>query len=315
METDSISRPVNISRQIEDACSDHGIKDCYRPGTDLSERCTLGIGPVTDLFFVPKRFHQLRILHAIARKNGMDMVPVGGGSNSIFTREATGKMLISMEEFDSYSIEYQPETVVISSEAGVQLPSLVRASMDEGVVCMGVLAGVPGSVGGAIAGNAGTKYGEIGEYVSEVRVLDEGNEQGYRTVRPEFTYRDSSLRGEFILRGRLSIPRAKQDRRRDEFEEIYEKSLNERVQNQPISERSAGCMFKNPDVEPAGKLIDRAGLKGTREGDLEISEKHANYLINHGSATPEQVQSILEYVEETIQDQFDIRLEREIQLI
>lgn len=315
-------------RQTTDILSEKIIAECRRRDlehiraseTDLSNHCTMGIGPKTRLLFTPETLEEIQELRNVARTFEVEWVPIGGGANTLFTNRAQSKILISTAAFCDVSMTIEDDHVRIVAETGVKLPSLVKKAVSQGAQKMGCLAGIPGTVGGAVVGNAGTKYGEIGSFVEEVVVLHEDRADERFIPDPSFSYRNSDLCSHFVLRVVLSHRRETEKEAFDADETdaddgLYSRSLDERINNQPVSERSAGCMFQNPDDDSAGRLIDEAGLKGTSVGGMRISETHANFFINEGDASPKEAIELLSLVEETIEQKYGVTLEREIRVI
>lgn len=178
---------------------------------------------------------------------------------------------------------------------------------------LGCLAGVPGTVGGAIRMNAGTRLGEIGDKVAFVRVLLPNG--GTQTLTPEdidFRYRRATLpEGAIVTRVGLWVSRAIYATERAQIQE----HLEYRRGSQPLDQPSCGSTFKNPDGDAAGRLIDAAGLKGTQVGGAQISEKHANFFINTGDATAMDLYTLIKTARDTVRERFDVVLEPEVHAV
>ena len=196
--------------------------------------------------------------------------------------------------------------------AGVDLMPLVRRCSRDGLAGVAGLAGIPATIGGAIRMNAGGPACEIGEVVQNVRVLTEDRRVVVRTAgEVGFGYRHTKLPGgEVILGATLALQEDDPERVRAEFQE----HLTRKQRTQPLAEHSAGCIFKNPAIKPAGALIDQAGLKGSRVGAAEVSTVHANFIVAGSGATASDVLHLIDFVRERVLRLFDTELETEIEI-
>lgn len=182
-----------------------------------------------------------------------------------------------------------------------------------GVGGLGCLAGVPGTLGGAIRMNAGTRLGEIGDKVAFVRVLVPN--RASQTLTPEdldFRYRRATLpEGAIVTRVGLWVSKTAYATEKAQIQE----HLGYRKNSQPLDQPSCGSTFKNPDGDAAGRLIDAAGLKGTQIGGAQISEKHANFFINTGNATAMDLYTLIKTARDTVRERFDVVLEPEVHAV
>jgi UDP-N-acetylmuramate dehydrogenase len=200
--------------------------------------------------------------------------------------------------------------------AGASLPGLVRAARDLGWSGLEGLVGVPGHLGGAVAMNAGGRWGEMWDVVERVRVLlGDGTLIERARADGAARYRDANLGGAIVLgavlRLRVDAPAAVHERMRE--------YLAHKSAAQPVTERSAGCIFKNPPHEAAaglsaGQLVERCGLKGRARGAAEISHKHGNFIVNRGGATAVDVLGLVEEVRAEVAERTGVLLEREVKV-
>jgi UDP-N-acetylmuramate dehydrogenase len=173
------------------------------------------------------------------------------------------------------------------------------------------LAGIPGSIGGALCGNSGGRLGEISQLVTSVTGL---TSLGERVVRGKdelsFEYRQSNLSELLIIEAEFNLhsddPEA--------ISQILKKNWITKKSVQPLSSQSAGCIFKNPRGQRAGQLIEQAGLKGTRVGGAEISDRHANFIVTHPGAKSGDVLRLIDLIRSKISEQFGVHLESEIKI-
>ncbi|HIA23815.1 MAG TPA: UDP-N-acetylmuramate dehydrogenase, partial [Candidatus Marinimicrobia bacterium] len=174
--------------------------------------------------------------------------------------------------------------------------------------------GVPGTLGGALIMNAGAFGGEISNCLQKVEIMTlSGELKEYAVDEIDFSYRHSTFKDDEII---IGADFELQETSTEAIQEKRSKASQGRKDNQPLRFRSAGSVFKNPKPDlAAGYLIDQAGLKGTRSGDAEISEKHANFFINHGSAKASDIAKLIRISRKAVQEKFDIMLELEIKTL
>ncbi len=200
--------------------------------------------------------------------------------------------------------------------AGASMPGLVRAARELGWSGLEGLVGVPGHVGGGVAMNAGGRWGEMWDVVQSVRVL---TPEGELEDRPRDacspSYRNGNLGGAVVLGAVLRLEPAN----RLEIKERMRQYLSEKSAAQPVTERSSGCIFKNPDPEQsdgrsAGKLIDDCGGKGLSVGDAVVSPKHGNFIVNTGRARATDVLELIERVRRLVEDESGVALQTEVRM-
>lgn len=212
--------------------------------------------------------------------------------------------------------ELRAEGGEIYAEAGVAAPKLARFAANQGCVGAEFLAGIPGTVGGALAMNAGCYGAETWPVVRRVLTIDRRGavrtrttadyEIGYRHVAPRFTGE------EWFVAAWLEFPAGDGEAARQRIRELLEK----RIASQPLQLPNAGSVFRNPPGDFAARLIEAAGLKGHRIGGAEVSAKHANFIVNaEGRATAEDIESLIEQVQATVQARFGVTLVREVKIV
>lgn len=201
----------------------------------------------------------------------------------------------------------------IQAEAGVSLRHLVRWSVEEGIGGFEPLAGIPGTVGGALTMNAGAWGFEIGERILELEALSpEGEVHRYRGEDLSFGYRTLRLPpGSIVLGAMLEGENRSPEQVKARVAELHRR----RRGTQPIREPSAGSVFKNPPGRSAGQLIESCGLKGVRVGDAEISRTHANFIVNLGKASAGQVVTLMGMIQERVREEYGLELEPEVKIV
>jgi UDP-N-acetylmuramate dehydrogenase len=207
------------------------------------------------------------------------------------------------------------DTALVYAEAGVAAPKLARFAANHDLVGGEFWAGIPGTVGGAIAMNAGCYGSETWDKLVQVQTLDR---QGHLTERlpDEYVtgYRHVALKQvheEWFIGGWFRLPRGDGAAARETIKEL----LKKRIASQPLNLPNAGSVFRNPPGDYAARLIESCGLKGYRIGDAQVSEKHANFIVNRGDATAADIERLIEHVEEQVEARTNVRLIREVRII
>ena len=197
---------------------------------------------------------------------------------------------------------------MVYAEAGVMLPTLVNETVKEGLTGLEFAGGIPGTVGGSVYGNAGAYNACILDYVSSVTVLDE--EYEIKVLQHEdfkYSYRTSTFKEEkkyIILAAKFYL----KDGDQANSLEMLEKRKQKRIETQPLEYPSAGSVFRNPDGDFAGRLIESCNLKGYSIGGAEVSQKHANFIINKGTATSKDVHDLIIYVHDAVLEKTKVDL-------
>jgi UDP-N-acetylmuramate dehydrogenase len=254
-----------------------------------------------------------------ARRAQVPYHVIGQGSN-LLAADAGIAGLVIVNRCREYRIARVDGTAVVYAESGIGLGTLAREVGRAGWAGLEWATGIPGTLGGAITGNAGAFGAEIGGALSKVHIMDGGGERReWHGEDLHLTYRSSRFKEEacvtrrefIILAAELVLEEGDIDeiaRRTGEFARV-------RRRNQPVGEPSAGSVFKNPPEDHAGRLIEAAGLMGTRIGGAQISPRHANFIVNVGDATAEDVVELIRLVRCTVGQRFSHELELEIELI
>ncbi len=277
----------------------------------MSKHTSYGIGGKVLAYIRPfDRYELIKIIKLIKNTNS-DYYFIGSGSNLLVNDKNINAYIITpAKSLKSLNINKN----VIIADSGVMLGKIVKETIKHNLTGLESLVGVPGTLGGALMMNAGAWGAEISNYLVSVDVISSNGQ--IKTLYPndiEFNYRNSSFDpNEFILSAVFKLKKGCK-------EDIKNKKLivsKGRIKSQPLKFRSAGSVFKNPHTKlAAGLLIDKAGLKGTRHGDAEISKHHANFFINHGNAKAADIASLIRLSRKIIYEKFGIMLELEIKTI
>jgi len=207
------------------------------------------------------------------------------------------------------------ETALVYAQAGVAAPKLARFSANHNLVGGEFWAGIPGTVGGAIAMNAGCYGSETWDKLVQVQTLDRQGQLNERLPDEYVTgYRHVSLKHphqEWFIGGWFRLAKGDGAAARETIREL----LKKRIASQPLSLPNAGSVFRNPPGDHAARLIESCGLKGFRIGDAQVSEKHANFIVNLGHATATDIERLIEHVEDSVETRTNVRLIREVRII
>ena len=280
----------------------------------LARHTTFRIGGPADLWIEAKQISELVGGAGQARQNDVPVIILGNGSNVLVLDKGIRGLVIK-NECDGVELKVtQPERAILHVESGASLPLVANRFARLGWSGLEWAIGVPGTVGGAVVGNAGAHGGSIADRLLAATILDE-NGTVHELPKGElgFGYRQSRFkhsRREIILTADFALSRSSAQEcivRMNEY-------TAHRRRTQP-TDASIGSMFKNPAGDFAGRLIEQAGLKGTRSGNVEVSPVHANFFVNHGGATAKDVLRLIETVRTRVRERFGIELELEIEIV
>ena len=252
-------------------------------------------------------------LAAVLRRCAARNVPwrvLGRGANVLVRDTGFNGAVIALSHVYWEHVDFEPPFV--HARAGVDLPRLVRSTVDRGLIGLEGLAGIPGTVGGATRMNAGGRHGCLADHLHTVRLLQR---DGTAVIRPAaelgFGYRTSGLGDAVVTQVTLELQPGDREPAMERFRAIW----NEKYASQPpVAARSAGCIFKNPPGHAAGRLLDEAGLKGQRHGGAEISPRHANFIIAHPGATSQDVLDLIALAKERVYGATGVELELELEV-
>lgn len=272
---------------------------------------TLRVGGPADALVFVTTLEELQRVVRFCRERQLPLFVLGEGSNLI-VRDGGIRGVVLRLSGQFQRINFNTTKVTVGG--GAYLPHLLVRAAQRGLSGLECCTGVPGSVGGALISNAGTADEFIGDLVQSVAVLTEDGEVRELTKDDlRFGYRFSNLpeHGRIVVSTVLTL-------RPDDPAAIMERvrrRLSYRVRTQPVSQPCAGCIFKNPPGDRAGRLLDAALLKGTRIGDAQVSLIHANFIVNLGKATAKDVLKLAEHMRQTVFNRFGILLDYEVQIV
>ena len=277
----------------------------------MSKHTSYGIGGKVMAYITPYDVKDLIEIIKIINENNLKFYFVGSGSNLLVNDKRINAIIITpAKALKSLTIKNN----IISAESGTMLGRMVKEAIKHNLTGLESLVGVPGTLGGALMMNAGAWGSEISNYLISVDVINTRGE--IKKLYPkdiQFKYRHSSFKSdEFILSAEFKLRKAT----KVEIKKKKAIASKGRISSQPLKYRSAGSVFKNPHEKlAAGYLIDKAGLKGMRFGEAEISKHHGNFFINHGNAKAIDIARLIKLSRKTIYEKFGIMLELELKTI
>ncbi|KPJ71606.1 hypothetical protein AMJ50_01180 [Parcubacteria bacterium DG_74_3] len=277
----------------------------------LKNYTTFKIGGKTNYFYIAKSKKELIFAVKMAKKFRLSFFILGKGSKLLVSDEGFKGLVIKLEK-----VNCKLENEKIYAEAGVSLNRLVKMATENNLTGLEWAAGIPGTVGGAIRGNAGAFGSSIKDIVEKVEVYDVRNDKVkiLKNKDCQFGYRESTFKKNphlIILSSQFHLKGGDKKKITEKIKE----NLNYRKQRQPLEFPSAGSVFKNPPGDSAGELIEKCGLRGKQIGKIKISEKHANFIINLGNGRAGDVKKLIELIKKEVKKKFAIELEEEIQYL
>lgn len=275
----------------------------------LSEHTTLCLGGNADFFVKVKTYEELKNLLAVIKRNNTPYFIIGGGSNLLFGDEGFRGIILKLNgEFEEISIFGN----IVTVGAAANLGSVIKQSAEQSLHGFEHFIGIPGTIGGAVFGNAGLNNSWIGSFVDTVETMDfDGNIQKYAAKDITFSYRSCGLKNCVITKAVFILKNGD----KNDILKTVSADIEKRIFTQPLGTKNAGCVFKNPEGQNAGYLIDILGFKGFGIGGIKVSEIHANFLINTGNGTAAEMIELIETIKEKVREKFKIELETEIKII
>lgn len=288
------------------------VREFFKGNISISEPLnrftTFRIGGPADYYLEPKDREDLLKLIKYLKEIKYPYIIIGNGSNVLISDEGIRGAAINLEAGFT-KIEVIKNKVY--AEAGIRLSKLVDVCIEHSLVGIENLAGIPGTLGGAILMNAGAYGGEISDFIKLVEVIDDVEIKFLKKEECGFAYRKSNLENKIILSAEFELPFGDKVRAKGRRKEL----LLKRNKAQPVELPNAGSIFKNPPGDYAARLIEQAGLKGLTIGGAKVSEKHANFIVNFNNASANDVIELMKIIQEKVYEKFGIMLEPEIKMI
>ena len=281
-----------------------GALRCNVPMRDYT---SFHIGGAADAVLFAQSEEQLVRAVRLCREAGERYLVVGNGSNLLVSDRGVRDLVIMIR--DAFSqVSFSDETMALG--AGVRLTAAAQAAAGQSLSGLEFAYGIPGLVGGALAMNAGAYGGEMAQIVQSVRILEpDGEIRDFSNELMEFGYRKSALKnGRIALSATLLLHRGEEEAIRARMAQYK----SARQEKQPLNFPSAGSVFKRPEGHFAGALIENAGLKGASVGGAQVSQKHAGFIVNTGTATCQDVLELIKLIQKRVLEQSGVQLETEL---
>ena len=299
---------------LEGLLADARITCEVRAGEPMSRHTSLRIGGPAELMAFPESVEELSRLMSVAHEKEVPAFVLGRGTNLLVLDGGIPGIVVNLKKMCWMELERGAEgTAQVHAGAGAGLARLASYCADRGLSGLEFTAGIPGTVGGAVAMNAGTQEAEMKDVLTSVTLVDRTGQVSAMDAKAlRMTYRHTELpEGSAVAEASFAlIPWPK-----EEVKEKMAANLRRRKATQPEKVRSAGSTFKNPPGYSAWKLIDMAGLRGMTVGRAQVSRMHTNFLINLGGASAHDFRALMDLVISTVQEKLNITLEPEIKIV
>ena len=294
----------------------HKLKNVITKGTVLTEEpmrmhTSFQIGGPAEIFVQPATGDEVRQAICLAKEEQIPFFVVGNGSNLLVSDDGFRGMIVQIgRNLQEISVEDN----VIYAQAGALLSRVARTALEHGLTGMEFAAGIPGSLGGAVAMNAGAYGGEMKDILKDVEVLTPDGEIKILSLEElDLSYRHSCIfeKDYIVLSVHLQLEQGDKTVIRNRMDEL----ARARREKQPLEYPSAGSTFKRPEGYFAGALIQDAGLKGYTVGGAQVSEKHSGFVVNRGGATAEEVLFLIKQVQKKVKSRFGVTMEPEVRMV
>ena len=266
------------------------------------------VGGPADFYIEPADKNDLISIVEYFREHSYSWLILGRGSNVLISDEGIRGAVINIENSLS---GIRLENNLVFAEAGVRLTKFVDFCIQNELAGVEMLAGIPGTIGGAVAMNAGAHGGEIADHLVEVEIIHDGVVQKIQKDEESFSYRRSRFSDGVVLGAYFQLNHGEKEK----LSAIRREFILKRNETQPLDYPNLGSMFKNPPNTFAAKLIEQAGLKGKRVGDAQVSEKHANFIVNLGNAKATDIVKLIDLVKRTVYQNSGVKLELEVKMV
>ena len=285
------------------------ISEIFRYDVSLQKYTSFRTGGSAEIFVEPLGVLELKRVLQFCKDEQKKVFIFGKGTNLLVGDNGVDGVVIHLGGINFKNVERDGRYVV--SGAGVNLPKLIRTVALSGFGGLEALAGIPGTVGGAVMMNAGGKYGDISDTIRSLTTMAfNGTIIKYTREDVGFEYRGCNLSEQIVIEVEFELNESKIEVVLEKMDEIY----NEKQESQPLGTFNAGSIFKNTSQYKAAELIEKANLKGLKVGGAVVSEKHANFIVNTGSATSTDILELIKIIKEAIKKKYDVSLEEEIHI-
>lgn len=284
-------------------------EDDIKIDVPMKKYTSFKVGGNADLFVTPERYEDVKKIIDLCKSNNISYYIVGNGSNIIVRDGGLRGVVIKLSKLNNITVSGDR----ITAQGGASLGAVSLKSRDESLTGLEFACGIPGTIGGAVAMNAGAYNGEIVDTIESVLVMD-NNGQIFTLNKDELElgYRTSAIlkHNYIVLEANFKLEKGEHDKIAGRISDL----MRRRREKQPLEYPSAGSTFKRPEGHFAAKLIQDSGLKGTQMGGAQVSDKHSGFIINKENATAKDILNLIHFVQETVKDKFDVELEPEVRI-
>ena len=296
---------------IKNECIKQGIDSIVKYDEPLKYHTSLRIGGTADVFCSPNNIEDLKKVVSISKEYNIPFRVIGNGTNLLILDRGIRGLVINLNK-GFKKIEFSDKIIKVG--AGVSLVYLSKIVSNKELSGLEFVCNVPGFLGGAIINNASFKGDCMADVVQDVTFLTRENKIG-RTSKSNlnFNYRECNLKGKPVVILEVTLLLKKGNK--EEIESKIKQNIEIRKTKQPLNKFSAGSIFKNPPGYYAGELAEKVGAKGLSRGKAQVSSKHANFIINKGGASAEDILYLIEEIEKRVKKNIGIKLEREIEIL
>jgi len=266
---------------------------------------TYGIKTSTKYLIKPNNLEDLKELVKYLNESNIKYYVLGKGSNVILPDNKFNGVIISLENLKRLEINEN----IVEVEAGIVLGTFVMECINHSLGGLEYLAGIPGTLGGALYGNAGVKDSCIYDYLENITILKNNEIITINKNNIDYSYRNTMFKETNAIILGATFKLYKDDE--NKLKEIVKENRIKRLNSQPLEYKNAGSVFKNPEGDYAGRLIESLGLKGYTIGGAQISERHANFIVNVANATGSDIRNLIKYIKDKVYEAYKIELELE----
>jgi UDP-N-acetylmuramate dehydrogenase len=289
------------------------VKGSILSNVDLSDMTTYRVGGPAEWFAAPQNLEQLQAVREWAKDQNLPITVLGAGSNLLISDRGLPGFVLSTRYLRQQTVD--AETGLVTVEAGKPLPRLCWQVAEKGLAGLEWAVGVPGTVGGAVVMNAGAHDGTVADSLVSADVLEpDGTVRTLSCEDLNYSYRSSILQGNqsIVLRATFQLRPGTDPA---QVSQVTQSHRDHRLQTQPYDQPSCGSVFRNPLPRKAGWLIEQSELKGFQIGGAQVSQKHANFIVNSGSATANDIYTLIAVIQQRIQEKWDISLHPEVKML
>ncbi|MCG8451475.1 MAG: UDP-N-acetylmuramate dehydrogenase [Pirellulales bacterium] len=286
-----------------------GFEKIVRQHEPLADRTWLKLGGTATFYSEPKSVDELAALVRRCREEEVPIRVLGGGSNVLIRDEGVQGMVLSLT--GGVFTDIQVHQGRLQAGGGAKLAHAISETVRAGLAGLEPLVGIPGTIGGALHGNSGSRAGDIGQWADQATVMTRAGEIVQRNREDlVFAYRQSSLDELVILSAEFQL----EEENPEQLTKRMQKQWIVKKASQPLSHQNVASVFKNPRGMSAGMLIDQAGLKGTQVGAAEVSQRHANFIIANEGATSQDVLRLIDMIRSRVAERLGVELETELEI-